>query len=97
MNLYRENGFRDMQVNSKFWTTIAARWRHRGDRYDRRGSAVVRLEPELTGIQQLIHGILPTLSSSEGQPFSDQCGFERDAILAYYYTTVSQRHLRVEF
>src|SRR5260370_31522965 len=42
----------------------------------------------VTGIQQLdATSILPTLSSSEGQPYSEfSVASDRDAILAYYFT-----------
>jgi len=89
MNLYRENGFRDVQVSSKVVDDYNGKV---GDI-----AVIVMIEEgeqwfvsklTVTGIHQLdATGILPTLSSSEGQPFSDfNVASDRDAILAYYYT-----------
>ena len=89
MNLYRENGFRDVQVNSKVVDDYNGKVGDIG--------VIVMIEegPQsfvskltVTGIQQLdATGILPTLSSSEGQPYSEfNVASDRDAILAYYFT-----------
>ena len=89
MNLYRENGFRDVQVNSKVVDD------YNGKVGDIAVIVMISEGPQwfvskltVTGIQQLdATGILPTLSSSEGQPFSEfNVASDRDAILAYYYT-----------
>jgi outer membrane protein insertion porin family len=88
-DLYKENGFRDVRVTSKVVDDYNGRV---GD------IAVFVLIDEgpqwfvaklqVTGIQQLdAGGILHTLNSSEGQPFSEfNVAADRDAILAYYFT-----------
>ncbi len=89
MNLYRENGFRDVKVNTKVVDD------YNGKAGDIAVFVMIDEGPQwfvfklkVTGIQQLdATGILPTLSSSEGQPFSEfNVASDRDAILAYYYT-----------
>jgi outer membrane protein insertion porin family len=89
MNLYRENGFRDVQVNSKVVDD------YNGKVGDIAVFVIIEEGPQwfvskltVTGIKQLdATGILPTLSSSEGQPFSEfNVASDRDAILANYYT-----------
>ena len=88
-NLYQENGFRDVKVHSKVVD----------DYKGKTGNVAVFLMVEegpqwfvskldIAGIQQLdAAGIISTLSSSEGQPFSDfNVAADRDAILAYYFT-----------
>ena len=88
-DLYTENGFRDVRVSSKVVDNYKAKV---GDI-----AVFVLIEEgpqwfvnklEVAGIHQLdATGILPTLSSSEGQPFSEfSVAADRDAILADYYT-----------
>ena len=88
-NLYQENGFRDVQVASKVMDDYKGKI---GD-----VAVFVRIEEgpqwfvsklEISGIQQLdASSIVATLSSSEGQPFSDfNVASDRDTILAYYFT-----------
>jgi outer membrane protein insertion porin family len=89
MNLYRENGFRDVQANAKVVDD------YNGKMGDIAVIVMVDEGPQwfvskltVTGIQQLdATSILPTLSSSEGQPYSEfNVASDRDAILAYYFT-----------
>jgi outer membrane protein insertion porin family len=88
VNLYKENGFRDARATSKVvddyngkigdvavFVTIeeGAQW------------FVSKLE--IVGIQQLdASRVIATLSSAEGQPFSEfSVAADRDTILAYYF------------
>ena len=89
MKLYRENGFRDVQVNSKVVDDYNGKVGDIGVIFmieEGPQSFVSKLT--VTGIQQLdATCILPTLSSSEGQPYSEfNVASDRDAILAYYFT-----------
>ena len=88
-DLYTQNGFRDVRVSSKVLDD------YRGKVGDIAVFVLIDEGPQwfvskldVAGIHQLdATGILPTLSSSEGQPFSEfNVAADRDAILAYYYT-----------
>ena len=89
VNLYQENGFRDAQVTSKVVDD------YKGKIGDVAVFITIKEGPqwfvsklEVAGIQQLdANRIIATLSSTEGQPFSDfSVAADRDAILAYYFT-----------
>jgi outer membrane protein assembly complex protein YaeT len=88
-DLYTENGFRDVRVSSKVVDD------YQGKVGDIAVFVLIEEGPqwyvyklEVAGIHQLdTTAILPTLSSSEGQPYSDfNVAADRDAILANYYT-----------
>ncbi|MBZ5594506.1 MAG: BamA/TamA family outer membrane protein [Acidobacteriia bacterium] len=88
-DLYQQNGFRDVKVTSKVGDD------YKGKTGDVGVVVIIDEGPqwfvsklEVAGIQQLDAGkIIPTLSSTEGQPFSDfSVAADRDAILAYYFT-----------
>lgn len=88
-NLYQENGFRDVQVTSKVVDD------YQGKTGDVAVFVTIEEGPQwfvskldVTGIQQLdADKIITTLSSTQGQPFSDfSVAADRDAILAYYFT-----------
>ena len=88
-DLYQENGFRDVQVTSKVVDD------YQGKTGDvavfitiNEGAQWFVSKLEVTGIQQLdADKIVTTLSSTEGQPFSDfSVAADRDAILAFYFT-----------
>jgi outer membrane protein assembly complex protein YaeT len=89
-NLYQENGFRDVKVRSKVVDDYKGRT---GDVavfvMVEEGAQWFVSKLEIAGIQQVAAaGIVGTLSSSEGQPFSDfSVAADRDAILAYYFTS----------
>jgi len=87
--LYTQNGFRDVQVTSKVVDD------YQGKVGDIAVLVLINEGPqwfvsklEVQGAQQLnATSILATLSSSEGQPFSEfSVATDRDAILAYYFT-----------
>jgi outer membrane protein insertion porin family len=87
-DLYQENGFRDVKVTSKVVDD------YNGTVGDIAVFMVIQEGPqwfvaklEVTGIQQLdASGILHTMNSSEGQPFSEfNVAADRDTILAYYF------------
>ncbi|HYL37256.1 MAG TPA: BamA/TamA family outer membrane protein [Bryobacteraceae bacterium] len=89
MDLYRSNGFRDVQVTSEVLDDYQGKT---GDI-----AVIVRIQEgaqwfvsklDIVGIEQVdASSIIPTLSSSEGQPFSEfNVAADRDAILAYYFT-----------
>lgn len=89
INLYQENGFRDVQVTSKVVDD------YKGRTGDVAVFITINEGPqwfvskfEVAGIQQLdAEKIITTLSSTGGQPFSDfSVAADRDAILAYYFT-----------
>jgi outer membrane protein assembly complex protein YaeT len=88
-DLYTENGFRDVQVTSKVIDDYQGRV---GDiavfMMIQEGSQWFVSKLDVTGISQLdASRILTTLSSVEGQPFSEfSVAADRDAILAYYFT-----------
>lgn len=88
VNLYKENGFRDVKVTSKVADDYQGRI---GD-----VAVFITIEEgaqwfvsklEIVGIQQLDAGsVIATLSSAEGQPFSEfNVAADRDTILAYYF------------
>lgn len=88
-NLYRANGFRDVSVTS---TVIDS---YQGD--PSKIAVVFNIDEgpqwtvvhlDVTGIEQLdSQQIVPTLSSGEGQPFSEfSVASDRDSILAFYYS-----------
>ena len=88
-DLYQENGFRDVKVASKVVD------HYKGKAGDIAVFVIIEEGPqwfvsklEVQGIQQPDAGkIIATLSSTEGQPFSDfSVAADRDAILAYYFT-----------
>jgi len=89
INLYKENGFRDVQVTSKAIDDYQGKTGDLG--------VIVMIDEgpqwfvhrlEVSGIRQLnAETIIPTLSSSEGQPFSEfSVAADRDTILALYFT-----------
>ena len=89
INLYQENGFRDVRVTSKVTDD------YRGKAGDIAVVVGIQEGPQwfvshldVAGIQLLdAASIIPTLSSSEGQPFSEfNVAADRDAILAFYFT-----------
>jgi len=89
VDLYQENGFRDVQVTSKVVDD------YKGKTGDVAVFVTIKEGPQwfvsklvVEGIQQLdADKIISTLSSTEGQPFSDfSVAADRDAILAYYFT-----------
>lgn len=89
VTLYKENGFRDVQITAK---TIDD---YRGKTGDIAVFLVIGEGPqwfvsglEVAGIRQLdAASIIPTLSSTEGQPFSEfNVAADRDTILASYFT-----------
>jgi outer membrane protein insertion porin family len=89
VDLYQQNGFRDVQVTSKVVDD------YKGKIGDVAVFVTIKEGPqwfvsklEVAGIQQLeADKIVKTLSSTEGQPFSDfSVAADRDAILAYYFT-----------
>ncbi len=88
-DLYTENGFRDVQVTSKVLDDYQGRV---GDIavyvMIQEGAQWFVSKLDIAGIDQLDSGrILTTLSSVEGQPFSEfSVAEDRDAILAYYFT-----------
>lgn len=88
-NLYRSNGFRDVQVTEKVVDD------YQGKVGNIAVFIVVNEGPQwfvghldVSGIEQLnTESIVPTLSSSDGQPFSEfNVAVDRDAVLAFYYT-----------
>ncbi|HVP47081.1 MAG TPA: POTRA domain-containing protein, partial [Bryobacteraceae bacterium] len=88
-DLYQQNGFRDVKVASKVVDN------YKGKTGDMAVLVIIEEGPqwfvsklEVEGIQQPdARKIIPTLSSTEGQPFSDfSVAADRDAILAYYFT-----------
>jgi outer membrane protein insertion porin family len=89
IELYNENGFRDVQVTTKVPDNYG------GKVGDIAVIVVIDEGPQwfvsklqVAGVQQPgARGIISTLSSSEGQPFSEfSVAADRDAILAYYFT-----------
>ena len=89
IDLYQQNGFRDVQVTSKAVDD------YKGKAGDVAVFVTIKEGPqwfvsklEVKGIQQLdTDKIIGTLSSTEGQPFSEfSVAADRDAILAYYFT-----------
>ncbi len=88
-DLYTENGFRDVQVTSKVIDDYQGKV---GDIavfvMIQEGSQWFVSKLDIAGIGQLdASRILTTLSSVEGQPFSEfSVASDRDAILAYYFT-----------
>jgi outer membrane protein assembly complex protein YaeT len=88
-DLYTENGFRDVQVTSKVIDDYQGRV---GDiavfMMIQEGAQWFVSKLDVAGIDQLdASRILTTLSSVEGQPFSEfSVAADRDAILAYYFT-----------
>src|SRR5579863_692030 len=88
-DLYKENGFQDIQVAAKEVDD------YRGKIGDAAVFVSIEEGPqwfvsslEISGIRQVdARDIVATLSSSEGQPFSDfNVAADRDTILAYYFT-----------
>ncbi len=88
-DLYTENGFRDAQITSKVLDDYQGRV---GDIavffMIQEGPQWFVSKLDVAGIGQLdVKSILTTLSSVEGQPFSEfSVATDRDAILAYYFT-----------
>ena len=87
--LYQENGFREVKVTSRVVDDYKSK---NGDiavfvMIDE-GAQWFVSKLQVEGIEQAgADKIIPTLSSTEGQPFSDfSVAADRDAILAYYFT-----------
>ncbi len=87
-NLYKSNGFRDVKVTSEVTRDVG----------DKAGSIAVTIhidegrqwvvdELAINGVAQFKPADLPSLASSDGQPFSEvNIANDRETILTFYYT-----------
>ncbi len=87
-NLYKANGFRDVSVTSTVNENYGGDPNKIAVTFNiNEGAQWTVAHLEVTGISQVdANQIVPTLSSSEGQPYSEfSVASDRDSILAYYY------------